>query len=939
MKTQKPLSGPWHVRHDPGDEGVRSRWWLLPPEDGWVVMDPVGPWQRVLGMEATGVAWYRRRLPRMKRGFLDAGGRVWVTFESVATECTAWVGGVEVGRHIGDYAPFEFDVTPGLFETDEPAEMFVRVDQHHAPRPAPGVLTENGHLTKGFHDVLSQQHGGIWGPVYLRKTGDWSIPADGVWVDANPVDGSVRVHVDVRGGRGPAELVACIERAEDPPGGRRETVWNTEEGRAALDAECTGVELTLRVAQPRLWSVRAPSLYSLVIEIVKADERLAGGRRVSDRAIRTFGFRDVRAGGPDKRRILINGEPTLIRGVLEWGHEPRHVSPSPTVEECRERLRELKRRGFNCVCCCMVYMPRHFYGAADAEGMLVWQEHPVWKSRMGPEHNAEYRRQFEAFFRRDAGHPSVVIVSGSCEHESFDKDLAAWWWERAAEFLPRTLKQVQTAFFAWADPAQTDLYDEHTYDNSGRWVEYVRDVRAAIDALPDRRKPFVMGETILSNAWPSPGAMRAAGRPAWWRTRGLAECAGVEAWIRATHGGDALRRFRRQAHAHALEIRTFQSEVLRMDAANAGWVMNHIRDVPACRCGFIDEMGRWRYSAEELGAFLGDAALVLSTPGEVRGFAAGSEIEARVGLSNFGEADVEAQVALSVLGEERPIRASRGEVGWAGGEPLRLVLPRCERPVPVSVGARVAGVAHNAWRLWSIPDDTPEGCAWADVPEFTGEERGPSFEERGYSSGWGLPVRSWSARLPERAQILPGVGLVAGPRAAGGRVLISHRLTGDLLAWIDAGGSLLLLASHACGGFRARVVMQWGLSPFVAESGPFGAGDSEWLVELLHHDLTKRYQRAVPTEELGLAESVTPLVRYYWTHDSGSPRVLDAVFAARVGSGVLAVSSLDHGGAAGRYLVSRVVRWLAAGEWNAAERVDPGLVRQLTFEADGARGG
>jgi hypothetical protein len=133
--------------------------------------------------------------------------------------------------------------------------------------------------------------------------------------------------------------------------------------------------------------------------------------------------------------------------------------------------------------------------------------------------------------------------------------------------------------------------------------------------------------------------------------------------------------------------------------------------------------------------------------------------------------------------------------------------------------------------------------------------------------------------------------------------------------------------------------MQWGLSPFVAESGPFGAGDSEWLVELLHHDLTKRYQRAVPTEELGLAESVTPLVRYYWTHDSGSPRVLDAVFAARVGSGVLAVSSLDHGGAAGRYLVSRVVRWLAAGEWNAAERVDPGLVRQLTFEADGARGG
>lgn len=646
MNQEHPLSGPWLVRHDPENRGFTDRWWEAPPEDGWVSMDPVGPWQRVLGENATGVGWYRRTLPIVETESRTAAGKVWLRFESVATECIVWVAGREVGRHIGDYVAFEIDATEALRGATEPIELVVRVDQHHAPRPAPGVLTENGYLTKGFHDVLSIQHAGIWCPVSVRQTGDWSIPPGGIRIDADPNDGTVGVEIEVRSGATSAEIRLDVFGAK--PG----VDTSTDSGivtqvRLSAEPGVTSVRTKLRVLDAQRWSPEAPRLYTLRVEIGGAS---AGGElseSVSDRAIRTFGFRDVRTGGPGNRRILINGRPTLIRGVLEWGHEPDHISPSPTFEECRERIRELKARGFNCICCCMVYMPEQFYEAADIEGMLIWQQHPVWKSRMGPEHNAEYQRQFERFFRRDAAHPSVVIVSGSCEHEAFDKELAAWWWRSAGERLPRTLKQVQTAFFAWADPTQTDLYDEHTYDNSGRWVEYVKDVRAAIDALADPRKPFIMGETILSNAWPTREAMTAnQRRPAWWRTKGLDACLQVEMWIEKSHGSDALARFRRQAHQHALGLRKFQSEILRMDADTAGWVMNHIRDVPLCRCGFIDENGRWRYSADELAPFLGDVALLMRTPGETRGFAAGERVPLHIGVSNFSSREIRSGVRI-----------------------------------------------------------------------------------------------------------------------------------------------------------------------------------------------------------------------------------------------------------------------------------------------------
>lgn len=986
------LSGSsWQLCPDPFNRGISEKWGERPPQgEPWIATVVPGTIQETLGPDFHGVAWYRLQviLPEHMCG-LREDERLRIRFDCAASDARVWINGRFVGRHIGDYIPFEFEATEAMLSRGGEVDLVVRIDQLHAPRPAKGVITEHGHIGKGFHDVLSLQHAGLWGDVKVRRTGGISIRPGGLAVRTLPEDRSLTVELEL-------DSAASGEFAPfhviDPDGqtvaaGVMELAIGST--RAAQTIEITGeldaiaapfrrLGATLPVDRDpskdpplRLWSPADPALYTLKLDLAPQDRP----KECFETHTLRFGIRTVSLGGPRNRRILLNGEPIQLRGVLHWGHEPRHIAPMPTREQVRQEFAELKLRGFNCICLCMVYMPEYYYQIADEMGMLLWQEHPVWKAAMGDELLPEYQRLYAEYFRRDRSHPSIILVSGSCEHEMFNPQLAEWWWKTAEKELPHTLKQVQTAFFAWADPHRTDLYDEHTYDNSGRWVDYLPDVRAAIDSLPDPDKPFIMGETVLSNAWPDVAALRAeqarhrdqtftgnrpgavgAAAPAspWWITRGLNECEAVENQIAARWGEATLVRFRTQAHRHNLNLRKFQCELLRLDPDIAGWVMNHIRDVPACRCGFMDDVGvgesvgggRWRYEPHELRGFLSDAGLLLSTPRHLRGYAGGQPLRAQLHAINFtGKAisqDVRATLLLAgrtVLEQTAGISAGPGELA---SSPLSLGIFSVDRPTRLTVRASSDGLHDNEWDLWLLPPTTPTAATKPDVQihqavPFLDAELEPEFEERKYSSGWGLVCRTWRARPQVPAELVPDAS-PWNPSASkvGSRpVILTHRLTPELVVHIQRGGRAILLGSRAAGGLDARTTMLWAGVPLVIESRdpawPIQPGESACILDLLHRDLTSRYQRMTPTHDLGLADHVEPIIRFLHTHDSGIPGVFDAVFAARIGDGMLTVSSLDHYEDAGRFFLGRLIAFAGSGQIPAIElpmdRLTPLLAR------------
>lgn len=966
------LSGAWRIRADPTDAGVGERWFdPSTRRDDWAPCTVPGAMQSALGPGAAGVVWYALDLLVPADWSLDDPGRErWrLRFESVATDCRVWVNGEEVGRHVGDYLPFQFDVSgaarravgalegrpgPGVGRLS----IVCRVDRVDAPPPppppAPGALVQNGHITKGFHDVLSMQHGGIWQPVSLARTSRVCALPDGVAVRADPASGEVVVDAELLPAPVAGEMTACVLGPDGRPCAR---------GRAEFDAGAPRARLRLAVPGPiDLWDTDSPALYTAQVTLHERGRTHEGAP--SDRHSVRFGFRRVTTGGPGNGRILLNGRPILLRGMLHWGHEPEHIAPAPTPVQVREEFAALRARGFNLVCLCMWYPPRHYYDIADETGMLLWQEHPVWKSPMGEEHHEEYRRLFDAFFRRDRNHPSVVIVSGSCEHERFHPDLAAWWWARAKQELPDRLCQVQTAFLGWTNPAQTDLHDEHVYESSGRWAAYLRDLQPALDALPP--KPFVMGETIIGTSWLDVAAVRRAatepapargpdGTLAWWVSKGLDECEAFERSVRARFGPGVLDRFRRTADRFNLQHRKYQSELFRGTARHAGWVMNQIRDVPAARLGFMDDLGRWRFSPEECRPWLGDCVLLLSTPEERRGFTAG-DVACRVGISNFGRSRIGGPVEVtmdagnrSVTIGELPLAAEPGEVAWAG---VHLPLPAVGSPTRVRVSARARGAEANSWDLWVFPDmeraDAPPEVVRMDGLPFSTQDEEMDFEERAYSSGWGLKAVSWRRALPDPGVLLfkaplwrfdaplpPGEGGRPGPRA-----VVTHKMTHSVADFLVGGGRVVLLASKtARGGPGTEFIVTWGQTPLIAERGPLApteddrAGPHDWIADLLHVDLNRRSTRAVPSGRLGWAEHVEPLVRLVFTHDAGVPRLFDQLFRARVGAGVLIVSALDHHDPAGRWLLHLLVRHAAGPDADCDAALPEQVVRSWCADA------
>ena len=78
--------------------------------------------------------------------------------------------------------------------------------------------------------------------------------------------------------------------------------------------------------------------------------------------------------------------------------------------------------------------------------------------------------------------------------------------------------------------------------------------------------------------------------------------------------------------------------------------------------------------------------------------------------------------------------------------------------------------------------------------------------------------------------------------------------------------------------------------------------------DLLGYDLTRRYARIIPVEDLGLVDKIEPLIRLVYTHNQ-TERVqfFDQLFMTRVGKGLLIVSSLDHTEAAGQWLLNNLL--------------------------------
>lgn len=396
--------------------------------------------------------------------------RVILHFGAVDWRTALWVNGVRVGSHVGGSAPFSFDITERLRE----GENEVVVHAFDDPRSGLQALGKQSSRPES-HGIFYTRTTGIWQSVWIEGVGESYI--EDFVVTPNLQKSRFELRAEIKRGSANQRL-----RAEVFEGDRR-----VAQADSAGDWRHPRLELPL--ADPKLWSPASPHLYRLRLTLWEGDREL-------DRIDSYAGMREVTLRGA---AILINGEPTFQRLVLDQGFYPDGVWTAPTDEALRRDIELAQAAGFNGARLHQkVFEPRFLYWA-DKLGYLVWGEAPSYGANYAlPEVNLPILDEWVEVLRRDRNHPSII---GWCPFNETMREAIPLQYSvvELTKQIDPTRPVIETSGWAHGHP-YPEVLDAHDYEQDpgvfrARW----RDRFSPDSALPSRYSrtptvPFMISE-------------------------------------------------------------------------------------------------------------------------------------------------------------------------------------------------------------------------------------------------------------------------------------------------------------------------------------------------------------------------------------------------------------------------------------------------------------
>lgn len=314
-----------------------------------------------------GSVWFRRKFDRPA---LPAGGRAFVHFGGANYQAEVYLNGRKLGRHVGGFTPFDFEITGLLRERGN--SLVVRVDNRRTKEGVPTVNTDwwnYGGITRDVSLVVTPAN-------FIREYSVQLAPgsSDRILVTAT-IDGEGRAGQPVRVGL--PGLPAQLELTTDA------------EGHARGEMTVAGLEL---------WSPEQPRLHEVVLR--------AGEDSIAER----LGFRTIATRGAD---ILLNGNPVFLRGICL--HEENPLRGGRAWSEADARLLLGWAKELRCNFVRLAHYPHneHMVRLADELGLLVWSEIPVyWTIDWANEATlANARQQLAELIARDRNRASVIVWS------------------------------------------------------------------------------------------------------------------------------------------------------------------------------------------------------------------------------------------------------------------------------------------------------------------------------------------------------------------------------------------------------------------------------------------------------------------------------------------------------------------------------------------------
>ncbi|MFA6582259.1 MAG: glycoside hydrolase family 2 TIM barrel-domain containing protein [Paludibacter sp.] len=330
----------------------------------WVPGDWNSQDEKLLYYEGT--IWYRRLFDYAKK---STDHRIFIHFGAVNYESDVYLNGKKLGKHIGGFTPFNYEITTLLKE--EGNSLVVKVDNKRKPEAVPTLNTDWWNYGGITRDVSLVEVSKTFIQDYLVqvKKGSENLITGYVQLNGDLNQQTVKITIP--------ELKVSTEVKTDSTG-----------------------KATFSIKPKRIdyWCPENPKLYQVEIS--------CNDNTISDK----IGFRTIETRGTD---ILLNGKSIFLRGICIHAENALRGGRAYSTEDAQMLLNSAKE--LNCNYVRLAHYPHmeKMIRLADEMGILVWEEDPVyWTIQWeNPATLANAMQQLSDVISRDKNRASVIIWS------------------------------------------------------------------------------------------------------------------------------------------------------------------------------------------------------------------------------------------------------------------------------------------------------------------------------------------------------------------------------------------------------------------------------------------------------------------------------------------------------------------------------------------------
>ena len=371
-KSFIPLNGKWDFLLEDSDVGEREPRQKEFPENHLTITVPFCYQSQLSGVNIQkryDTVWYQKDVT------FDVKENERVILHFDASDYITWVyvNSQLVGKHVGGYTSFEFDITNYL--KDGKAHIAVRCDDSydlHQPRGKQKWKENN-------FGCWYQEVTGIWKSVWAEIVPDTYIKKFKLTANKN---NSIDVDIFLNNGVFDGKIAVNVGFLGK----------NVAKAEVASSGEACSINIPL--SEVHYWDLDDPNLYDISLSLSSGDE------------VKTqFGYRFIET---KNGQVLLNDKPLFMRLTLEQGYFPEGIYTFKDEEELINEIKIIKESGFNGLRMHQKVEDDRFYYLCDVLGLIVWSEMP---SCYDFDENTRLNtiREWKEVLWQHYNHPSILV--------------------------------------------------------------------------------------------------------------------------------------------------------------------------------------------------------------------------------------------------------------------------------------------------------------------------------------------------------------------------------------------------------------------------------------------------------------------------------------------------------------------------------------------------